>query len=501
MLINEIIASVECTACNAKVGNPCTDVYGSAPLQPGVVHDVRKSLAVLRRAQASRASAPSAPPSAPTPSFLSRGRDCAWCGVAEIARPRMVSLVSWDLCSTCFSNPACIDAMRTESRRQERRARMDFASPYPEQDYTPERRAKVNPLPDKPAPYQVVELDPWAKWNPDNRRLRRSERLVPCPECLAPAGKPCLDLRAGSIKGTFNRESHTKRIESREAFERNQRRRARERRESVAKITKVELPWMVLPLKEEKSPLVYEAELSRQERERWRQNQLRSAQAQLAGMTSIDEAEKKRLLDLQAKKLERERRDPLTAYRDELLRQSAEQRKGAAEEVEPVQRVNMTNEKAQGTTLELKPLTGVWRPRVIEEYLVEGMDWPWTVGQGAGEIRIYYTLAERKLWVATIALDAASPGGLSREFWKRGRGAFVAHVDTDRVLHPVEVSADHRSGGQRLRWYGVLQSLDTVQGIADFLAAGSAAEAIDLAARLKSPELQLKKPERRFTFE
>jgi hypothetical protein len=160
-------------------------------------------------------------------------------------------------------------------------------------------------------------------------------------------------------------------------------------------------------------------------------------------------------------------------------------------------------EKSEGATLELRPIVGLWRPRLIDSYLVEGSDWPWTLGAGQGDIRVYYTLAERKLWVATISLDKDSPGGLARDFWPRGRGAFVALVERARQFHPVEISADHRGGGQRLRWYGVFQGVEVSNdcGVAEFLAMRSAAEALDTAERLRNPELNLKKPERKFNFE
>lgn len=165
--------------------------------------------------------------------------------------------------------------------------------------------------------------------------------------------------------------------------------------------------------------------------------------------------------------------------------------------------VQKPQEKSEGGSIELKPLVGIWHPRIIDGFLVEGMDWPWVVGQGMGEIRVYYTLTERKLWVASIALDKNSPGGLSREFWPRGRGVFVAQVLRQRLFHPVEVAADHRNGGPRLRWYGVVQAITLTanDGVADIVSAPSAVEAIDLAQWMKNPELKLSKPERRFNFE
>ncbi len=293
MTSEEIISLVGCRSCDARRGQPCQGLGFFVE----TLHDIRRQDAVKRR-EISRE---------PNPSFIQRGRDCAWCGKTDVASPRYRAGISWNLCLTCASNRDVQQAMDMQGDR--------------------ERRRKV-------------------------------ER--------------------GKASG-------------------------------------VEFKTTAVSYYPEQSYLAY---------------------------------------------LPPE--PPLTV----------------------------------GDVMQLKPLVGTWNPRLVSGYLVEGTDWPWAGPDTAGPL--CYVLSQRKLWVATIALDKDSPGGLSRDFWPRGRGAFVAAIPK-YPLDPVEVSADLRDGTLRLRWFGVLQEVKADH--AYFLSAPSAVEAINLSEQMRNPQLQLKRPERRFNFE
>jgi hypothetical protein len=60
-------------------------------------------------------------------------------------------------------------------------------------------------------------------------------------------------------------------------------------------------------------------------------------------------------------------------------------------------------------------------------------------------------------WLAVIAANPRSPGGLDRRFMERGRGEYLYLLDRVRPGQPVEFGAD--LGHQRIRWYGVVVSL------------------------------------------
>lgn len=86
-----------------------------------------------------------------------------------------------------------------------------------------------------------------------------------------------------------------------------------------------------------------------------------------------------------------------------------------------------------------------------------------TVEYGAlCSVPIYNDHQRAKNWMAIIAINPASPGGIDRTFVARARGQYYYHVDAALVGKPVEFGADYYTGsGNRTarRWYGVVQSL------------------------------------------
>lgn len=78
------------------------------------------------------------------------------------------------------------------------------------------------------------------------------------------------------------------------------------------------------------------------------------------------------------------------------------------------------------------------------------------------EAPVYETHQRGKNWMAIIEADPAAPGGLAREFVKRGRGRYLYIVGPEVVGKAVEIAADYTSsGGKRhpKRWYGVVRSV------------------------------------------
>jgi hypothetical protein len=78
------------------------------------------------------------------------------------------------------------------------------------------------------------------------------------------------------------------------------------------------------------------------------------------------------------------------------------------------------------------------------------------------EAPVYETHQRGKNWMAIIEADPAAPGGLAREFVKRGRGRYLYIVGPEVVGKAVEIAADYTSsGGKRhpKRWYGVIRSV------------------------------------------
>lgn len=73
-----------------------------------------------------------------------------------------------------------------------------------------------------------------------------------------------------------------------------------------------------------------------------------------------------------------------------------------------------------------------------------------------------------KNWAATIELDADAPGGVKRDFWKRGGGParYYRLPEFVRVGTPVEFGADVPStvsgnvGRRRRRYYGYVLAID-----------------------------------------
>jgi vacuolar-type H+-ATPase subunit I/STV1 len=62
-------------------------------------------------------------------------------------------------------------------------------------------------------------------------------------------------------------------------------------------------------------------------------------------------------------------------------------------------------------------------------------------------------------WLAVIDIDAGAPGGLSRCFASRGKGACLYAVEQVSLFDAVEFAADYTTSTnrkRRLRWYGVV---------------------------------------------
>ena len=83
------------------------------------------------------------------------------------------------------------------------------------------------------------------------------------------------------------------------------------------------------------------------------------------------------------------------------------------------------------------------------------------------ECPCYESHKRGKNWAATIRLDPASPGGLSRDFWPRAHGEYYYLLPKSlRVGDAVEFGADYYSSGGRKnanRWYGVVRAISDAE--------------------------------------
>lgn len=75
------------------------------------------------------------------------------------------------------------------------------------------------------------------------------------------------------------------------------------------------------------------------------------------------------------------------------------------------------------------------------------------------QVPVYETHRRGKNWLAVIAPDPKSPGGLKRTFVERAKGSYYYMADTLKPGDPVEFGADYYTGSghkQVCRWYGVV---------------------------------------------
>lgn len=105
------------------------------------------------------------------------------------------------------------------------------------------------------------------------------------------------------------------------------------------------------------------------------------------------------------------------------------------------------------------------------------------------EVPVYEDHTRGKNWLAIITIDPAAPGGLRREFARRGRGPFYYLVGDIAEGDAVEFGADYYSGSGRRsanRWYGVVRSVTservTIEPCDDPFVAAELAEAAVRAA-------------------
>lgn len=109
------------------------------------------------------------------------------------------------------------------------------------------------------------------------------------------------------------------------------------------------------------------------------------------------------------------------------------------------------------------------------------------------EAPVYESHARGKNWMATIEADPAAPGGLAREFVKKGRGRYFYIVGPEVVGKAVEIAADYTSsGGKRhpKRWYGVVRNVTDSEIVIDGFA--TADEAIKAARSRAAFDAQIR---------
>jgi len=514
MTTQEVCDLTACPTCRSKVGQQCADPYSGVNLAD-VIHEARRVEAVRIRANIETEKKMA--------QLSNATGDCAWCGEKGRAKPIFRYGITWELCPDCQTNQSTQDAMGTEGRRRAKE-QVNELMRGPAKRPLEECEQSISCMVCGMSPGEACRMlgpgstlrngahpDRRDAWESEVKKRRSSlaliypeqeydlnfvrgltlvEQKVDCPVCKMSAGVMCRTMSQGRTRSA----PHPERIKSYNAGARLQRveqelMEERGRKRTKYKITEVQSPWMLLPKQGQG--------IDNMQREI---NEARDA-AQRLGFSP-------QAFEESIRKLEQAQRDQEQQKAYEQAREVEEERRRRqarflAKQERELEK-SVASEKAEGATIELKPVIGIWSPRIVTGYIIEGMDWPWMLPPNLGDVRMYYTKNERKIWIATIALDKDSPGGLSREFWEKGRGSFVAAVMEGRLYQPVEVAADLRDGRQRLRWFGHVQSITLDEdccGIIEFVAAPSAIVAIENANRQKNPELRLRKPDRKFNFD
>lgn len=78
------------------------------------------------------------------------------------------------------------------------------------------------------------------------------------------------------------------------------------------------------------------------------------------------------------------------------------------------------------------------------------------------EVPIYELHHRGRNWLAVIGVDAQSPGGFTRRFMPRGRGAVYYSIEALALFDPIEFGADYFTTTSRRvgsRWYGVVWAI------------------------------------------
>lgn len=91
-----------------------------------------------------------------------------------------------------------------------------------------------------------------------------------------------------------------------------------------------------------------------------------------------------------------------------------------------------------------------------------------------------------RTWMAVIARDPKSPGGLARQFMPRARGDYYYIVENNiKLFDPIEFGADYVKGSRRTtrRWYGVV--VDVEPNAITLVPVEDSNEAFEVAAKLR----------------
>lgn len=103
------------------------------------------------------------------------------------------------------------------------------------------------------------------------------------------------------------------------------------------------------------------------------------------------------------------------------------------------------------------------------------------------EVPIYEEHRRGSNWCAVIDIDGTAPGGLSRRWLPRGKGACFHLIESVVLFDPIEFGADYTTGTGRKRfnrWYGVV-----VAKTEDFLLVEQAKDGVAAVLLSKSKRL------------